>query len=157
MESVNVIPVYWSTNVNYASSITSFYCALAKNNSYFKILLQYATTISGSLQSLWYGQCGTAYTDNQPSTGTVTEAQVVARLKALFALGALPAPGPNNYYPVHFPPGVTVLDSSNTASCVTWCAYHNTDTYNGQYMMYGIIPDQVCGVCVVEGVCLTWL
>jgi len=123
--------------------MNAFYSAVVSNtnggNKYWAMLSQYHT--GSPAQTLNYGSLGTPYVDSNAATGTVTDAQVQARLTALFNAGKL-VPTANTYYPVHFPPGLTIKDSSNTASCTVWCAYHGTFTYNGNYVYYGILPDQ---------------
>src|SRR6185437_7929884 len=55
-----------------------------------------------------------------------------------------------NLYMVHFPPGVSITNSSGQHSCEVFCAYHGTYVYNGQDVYYGVIPDQggpCAGVC----------
>jgi hypothetical protein len=131
---VNVIPVYWNANVQYQSNLTSFYSYIVSSSIYTSLLPQYSSIGSGTV--------GTPFVGAQPSTGTFTDAQVQSYLNSLFAAGSIPAPNANNYYPVHFPAGVTIKDSSGASSCVTWCAYHGTYVRNGVNVNYGIIPDQ---------------
>lgn len=131
LKNVNVIPVYWNSSVAYQTNLNSFYSAVT-NSAYYDMLSQYG---------VGRGTRGTPFVDTK-STGTFTDAQVQAELNSLFSAGKLPAPNSNNYYPVHFPSGVTIKDSSGTASCTQWCAYHGTYVRNGVNVNYGIIPDQ---------------
>lgn len=131
LKNVNVIPVYWNSNVAYQSNLNAFYAAVT-NSGYYDMLAQYG---------IGRGTRGTPVVDTK-GTGTFTDAQVQAELNNLFAAGKLPLPNANNYYPVHFPSGVTVVDSSGSASCTQWCAYHGTYVRNGVNVNYGIIPDQ---------------
>lgn len=131
LKNVNVIPVYWNSSVAYQSNLNAFYAAVT-NSGYYDMLAQYG---------IGRGTRGTPFVDTK-STGTFTDAQVQAELNALFSAGKIPAPSANNYYPVHFPSGVTVKDSDGTASCTAWCAYHGTYVRNGVNVNYGIIPDQ---------------
>ncbi len=131
---VNVIPVYWNSSVAYQTNLNSFYSAIPGSSGiYTSLLSQYS--------GIGTGTRGTPYVDTK-TTGTYTDAQVQAELNRLFTAGVIPAPSANNYYPVHFPSGVTIKDSSGTSSCVTWCAYHGTYVRNGVNVNYGIIPDQ---------------
>jgi hypothetical protein len=131
---VNVIPVYWNSNVAYQSNLNSFYSAIPSGSTiYTSLLSQYS--------SIGTGTRGTPFVDTK-GTGTFTDAQVQAELNALFSAGKIPAPNGSNYYPVHFPSGVTIVDSSGDSSCTTWCAYHGTYVRNGVNVNYGIIPDQ---------------
>jgi hypothetical protein len=132
LKNVNVIPVYWNSSVAYQTNLNSFYLNVP-NSTYFDMLSQYS--------SIGRGTRGTPYVDTK-TTGTYSDAQVQAELNRLFTAGAIPAPNANNYYPVHFPSGVTVVDSGGSASCTQWCAYHGTYVRNGVNVNYGIIPDQ---------------
>lgn len=132
LKNVNVIPVYWNSSVAYQSNLNSFYAAIP-GSAHYTMLSQYS--------SIGKGTRGTPYVDTK-GTGTFTDAQVQAELNRLFTAGVIPQPSANNYYPVHFPSGVTVVDSSGSASCTQWCAYHGTYVRNGVNVNYGIIPDQ---------------
>jgi hypothetical protein len=81
------------------------------------------------------------------TTTTISDAQIQTELNALFSAGTLPAPGPNNYYPVHFPKNVKITASDGSQSCVTWCAYHGTYVRNGVNVYYGVIPDVSSSGC----------
>lgn len=135
LKSVNVIPVYWNSSVAYQANLNAFYSDFTSSSSsmYTSLLPQYSGIGSGTR--------GTPYVGHQTATST-TDASVHAYLTALFDAGTLPKPTANNYYPVHFPPGVTVTDDTGKKSCVTWCAYHGTYVYHGINVNYGIIPDQ---------------
>ncbi|MFL5345449.1 MAG: hypothetical protein ACJ8AT_11675 [Hyalangium sp.] len=131
---VNVIPVYWNSSVAYQSNLNSFYSAIPASSTIY-------TTLLGQYSGIGTGTRGTPYVDTK-TTGTYTDAQVQAELNRLFTAGVIPQPNGSNYYPVHFPSGVTVVDSSGSASCTQWCAYHGTYVRNGVNVNYGIIPDQ---------------
>jgi hypothetical protein len=132
LKNVKVYPVYWNTNVAYRTNLDGFYTGVT-NSTYFDMLGQYSGIGRGTRPS--------SYIDTK-STGTFTDAQVQAELTRLFNGNLLPKPDGNTYYPVHFPSGVTVVDSDGTASCTAWCAYHGTYKYNNVNVNYGIIPDQ---------------
>jgi hypothetical protein len=135
VHNVDVVPVYWNSKVEYQSNITAFYSAIV-TGAEMSFLSQYST----SSQTIGNGTHGTPYVDTQTAT-SVTDAQVQSHLTALFNAGKLPKPNSNNYYPVHFPAGVSISDGSGNTSCVQFCAYHGTGTYNGQDFYYGILPD----------------
>ena len=143
LQNVNVVPVYWNANVANQTSINSFYSAVT-SGQYMTFLSQYSTTTPA--QTIGNGTRGTPFVDNQTTTA-VTDAQVQARLNALFTAGSLPAPNNNNLYMVHFPAGVQVTDSGGSKSCVVFCAYHGTYVRNSQNVYYGIIPDLGSGGC----------
>jgi len=71
----------------------------------------------------------------------VTDAMVQVHLTWLFDNGLLPAPTNNSYYPVHFPPGVTITASDGSQSCVDFGGYHSSFQYAGQNVYYGVLPD----------------
>jgi hypothetical protein len=131
---VNVIPVYWNSSVAYQTNLNSFYSAIPGSSTIY-------TTLLGQYSGIGTGTRGTPYVDTK-GTGTFSDAAVQTELNRLFSAGLIPAPSANNYYPVHFPAGVTVVDSSGSASCTQWCAYHGTYVRNGVNVNYGIIPDQ---------------
>jgi hypothetical protein len=143
IQNVHVVPVYWNSKVALQSNLNAFYSAVT-TGQYMSFFSQYDT--SSPSQTIGNGSRGTPYVDSETATN-VTDAQVQARLNALFASGALPAPNNNNLYMVHFPAGVTVTDSGGNKSCVVFCAYHGTYVRNGQDVYYGIIPDLGSGGC----------
>jgi hypothetical protein len=138
LQKANVVPVYWTSAVNYQSNLNTFYAALT-STSFMAFFTQYNTT--SPAQTISAGTVAAPYVDNDTATN-VTDAMVQAELNRLFTAGSLPAPTANNLYMVHFPPGVTVTDSGGSKSCVVFCAYHGTYVRNGQNVYYGIIPDQ---------------
>jgi hypothetical protein len=99
----------------------------------FDMLSQYSAIGRGS------GVAG--FVDNRTTT-RVSDAAIHTELNRLFTAGSLPAPTANNYYPVHFPAGVTVTAPDGSQSCVVFCAYHGTYVRNGVNVNYGVIPDQ---------------
>lgn len=72
----------------------------------------------------------------------MSDAEIHTELNRLFAAGSLPLPSANNYYPVHFPSGVTITASDASKSCVTFCAYHGTYVRNRVNVYDGVIPDR---------------
>jgi hypothetical protein len=137
VQSVHVTPVFWNSKVEYQSNLAAFYDAIV-TGAEMTFLSAYST--SSPKQTIGSGSHGTAFVDTQTAT-SVTDAQVQSRLASLFTAGSLPKPTNNNYYPVHFPAGVSISDGSGNTSCVQFCAYHGTFTYNGQDVYYGILPD----------------
>ncbi len=134
---VNVIPVYWNSSVAFKTNLDAFYGAVVQSSIYTSLLPQYS--------SIGTGTKGTSFTGTQTAT-SVTDSAVQSYLVSLMNAGSIPLPNANNYYPVHFPPGVTIKDSSGKSSCVTWCAYHGTFQVSAGGTVlnvnYGIIPDQ---------------
>lgn len=131
IRNVNVIPIYWNSSVAYQSNLNGFYQGVP-NSAWQRSMTQYGCNA---------GTRGTPYVDNQTST-SLTDASVRSRLNTLFNAGVIPAPNSNNYYPIHFPAGVSITASDGSRSCVQFCAYHGTYVRNGVNVYYGIIPDQ---------------
>jgi len=146
LKNINVIPIYWNSSTNFQSNLNAFYSDFTGSTStmYNSLLTQYS--------SIGAGTSTTYYVDSAVG-GNLTDAQVQAELTRLFKAGAIPAPNANNYYPVHFPSGTTITDSSGNKSCVVFCAYHGTYVYNNVNVNYGIIPDIGSGGC--QGGCGT--
>ena len=132
LKKVNVIPVYWNSGVQYQSNLNAFYAAVP-NSPHYDMLSQYS--------GIGRGTRGTPYVDTA-TTANRTDAQVQAELNRLFTAGVIPPPNANNYYPVHFPAGMTITASDGSKSCVVFCAYHGTYVRNGVNVNYGVIPDQ---------------
>jgi hypothetical protein len=143
VQSVHVVPVYWSSKVALQSNLNAFYAAIS-SGAEMSFLSQYST--ASPKQTIGNGSRGTPFVDNQTTTN-VTDAEVQAALTAHFNSGALPKPTASSYYPVHFPSGVTVTDSGGNKSCVVFCAYHGTYVYDGVDVYYGIVPDLGSGGC----------
>ena len=149
--SVKVISVMWGGKVNpqIVSGIGGFYTA-ATNSTFFDIMAQYATDITGINghkgtnqqigRGTWLKQVVI-----KPFNGhtTLTDKAVQKELVAQIAAGNLPVPDANTLYMTYFPPGITIKLGSSQ-SCSSFGAYHegfNNATYGGVY--YGVMPD--CG------------
>ncbi|HEX7837409.1 MAG TPA: hypothetical protein VF469_08100 [Kofleriaceae bacterium] len=132
LKNVSVHPVFWNANTQFRTNINAFYNAVTKS-ALFDMLSQYSAIGRGS------GVAG--FVDNRTST-RVSDAAIHTELNRLFAAGSLPPPTANNYYPVHFPAGVSITAPDGSRSCVTFCAYHGTYVRNGVNVNYGVIPDQ---------------
>jgi len=158
IQNVVVYAVNWGPNVNATvkNNIGGFYSAVTAS-AYFDWLSEYNTvgaTVQGggtsSNQGIARGTFGGSYTIT-PSTNatTITDAQIQAELKAQLDAGHLPPPdlaadgSVNAIYMFDFPPGLTIKQASGSASCVVFCAYHGTITYNGKSVPYGIHPDMI--------------
>lgn len=141
IQNIRVLPVFWAASLNQAA-LTEFYFALVSpsGNLYFGLLAQYRTFVPP--QAIEYGSSGAPLVVAGSLPPNVTDSDIRSMLSGWFASGLLPAPTPNNnnYYPLHFPPGVTV-GSGTSLSCTAWCGYHSTFLYAGAYVYYGVIPD----------------
>ena len=129
--SVKVISVMWNSKVNpqIVSGIGGFYTA-ATNSTFFDIMAQYATDITGINghkgtnqqigRGTWLEQVVL-----KPFNGhtTLTDKAVQKELVAQIAAGNLPKPDANTLYMTYFPPGITIKLGSSQ-SCSSFGAYH---------------------------------
>ena len=132
LTQVSVHPVFWNANTQFQPNLNAFYNAVT-NSTLYDMLHQYSSIGRGS------GVAG--FVDNRTTT-SVSDAAIHTELNRLFTAGSLPLPTTNNYYPVHFPSGVTITASDGSKSCQVFCAYHGTYVRNGVNVNYGVIPDQ---------------
>jgi hypothetical protein len=149
--NVKVITVMWGTKVNpqIVAGIGGFYTA-ATNSTFFDIMAQYATTLTGI-----NGHKGTNQQINRGTFSeqvvitpfnkktTLTDKAIQKELVKQIAAGKLPVPDVNTLYMAYFPPGITIKLGS-AQSCSTFGAYHSAfsnATYGGVF--YGVMPD--CG------------
>ncbi len=132
LKNVSVHPVYWNSKTQFQSNLNAFYAAVPKS-TLFDMLSQYSSIGRGS------GVNGVVASHTSTK---VSDSAIHTALNSLFTAGKLPAPNANNYYPVHFPAGVTVTAPDGSKSCVVFCAYHGTYKRNGVDVNYGVVPDQ---------------
>jgi hypothetical protein len=128
---VSVHPVYWNASTQFQSNLNAFYKAIP-NSTYFDLLSSYG---------VFRGSGVNGVVDNR-STTTVSDAVVRTELNRLFSAAIIPLPNANNYYPVHFPAGMTITAPDGSRSCVAFCGYHGTYVRAGVNVNYGVIPDQ---------------
>jgi len=127
---VSVHPVWWRSTTRFQAAFNTFYPSIT-NSPLYAMLAQYG---------IGTGTAVNGFTDNDTAT-RISDASIHTELNRLFANGSLPAPGPNNYYPVHFPQGARITAPDGSRSCVQFCAYHGTYVRNGVNVYYGVIPD----------------
>jgi hypothetical protein len=132
LKNVNVYPVFWNSSTKLQPNINAFYPAVVGGSPLYAMLNQYSGIGSGTASA--------GYVDSN-ATKSVRDSAVQSRLNTLFSQNKLPAPSANNYYPVHFPSGMTITAPDGSRSCVVFCAYHGTYVRNGVNVNYGIIPD----------------
>lgn len=141
IKNINIIPVFWTDQAyqNMQSSMKAFYGALVTGN-YMNFFSEYNT--ASPAQTIGKGSVGNIYVDTAATTsGTVYDSDIQNELKRLFLISAISQPNGNNFYAVHFPASVTVDDGSGSKSCVVFCAYHSSFTYNGNLAYYSVMPD----------------
>jgi hypothetical protein len=138
---VRVTVLYWNSAVAFQSTLTSFYATIT-SSTYLDWLREYNTPT----QFIARGSLVNAVVDPSPPPGTnLLDTDVTNELVRLINAQTLAAPGPNDLYMVHMPPGYTVTHS-NRHSCPgtafdSYCGYHNRFVYNGTIAYYGIIGD----------------
>ena len=131
LKNISVHPVWWNSSTQFQSNLNAFYNAVTAS-PLWSMLTQYGIG-NGS---------GVAGITDTKTTTSVTDSAIHTELNNLFAAGRLPLPNSNNYYPVHFPSGVSITSPDGSKSCVVFCAYHGTYVRNGVNVNYGVIPDQ---------------
>jgi hypothetical protein len=132
LKNVSVHPVFWNSSTQFQSNTNAFYKGVTASRLY-DMLAQYSAIGRGT------GVNGIL--DNR-ATASVTDAALHTELNRLFTAGSLPLPNANNYYPIHFPAGMTITAPDGSRSCVQFCAYHGTYVRNGVNVNYGVMPDQ---------------
>ena len=151
ISTVKVVTVMWNSKVNSTvqSGIGGFFTA-ATNSTFFDIMAQYATDLTGI-----NGHAGTDQTISRgtwtgqvvlkPHNGatTLTDKQVQKELLYQINHKILPKPDANTLYMTYFPPGYTIT-LGNAQSCSAFGAYHEgfkNKKFPG--IFYGVMPD--CG------------
>ncbi len=138
LQNAAVYVIYWGgrSKISLASQIEGFYAA-ATTSEWYKVMSQYSTT--SPAQKLGYGSLIGSYSyANAPTTG-VNGTLIGSTLKSFIINGIVPPPTANSYYVFHFAPGITV-NALGSDSCVYWCAYHDTLSYSGMKIAYGVMP-----------------
>jgi hypothetical protein len=136
LANVHVAPLFWNSNVQFQGNLNPFYNDVP-NSPLYTMLAQYGVGHGN-------GQAG--FVDNR-RRANVSDATVQTEVLAQINAGHLPGPTANTYYPVHFPPNMTITAPDGSRSCVVFCAYHGTfQVQNGAGTIinvnYGVIPDQ---------------
>jgi hypothetical protein len=131
LKNISVHPVFWNSSTQFQSNLSAFYNGVT-GSLWWNILAQYGIGPGSGVPGVV----------DTKSTANVTDAAVQTELNRLFSAGSLPPPNANTYYPVHFPPGMTITAPDGSKSCVQFCAYHGTYVRGGVNVNYGVAPDQ---------------
>lgn len=135
LQHIQVAPLYWNASVQFQSNLNLLYSDLVVS-PWWHVLAQYG---------VGPGSGRTGSVDNRTAT-SVRDSAVQTELLNQINAGHVPPPNANTYYPVHFPPGVTITAPDGSQSCVVFCAYHSTFQVSGPggtvNVNYGVIPDQ---------------
>jgi hypothetical protein len=121
-------------NANYDQSTTDDY----------EIIQQYGSqaTIANTLPYLG------VTVDSQATRASISDAQIQAYLAGLFTQGVTASSA--TIYGLYFPSGMQVTMGSS-ASCSSFCGYHNHFTYNGLQIKYAVFPYLDCSGCTLSG------
>ncbi len=137
LKNVHNAPLYWNSGVQFQSNLNLFYNDVP-NSPLYTMLSQYSAIGHGN------GQSG--FVDSR-STANISDATVQTEVLNQINAGHLPPPTSNTYYPVHFPPNMSITGPDGSQSCVVFCAYHGTFQVQNSAgtvfnINYGVIPDQ---------------
>ena len=138
--NVKVVTVFWGASVPNQPDINAFFTAVT-NSPYFDWLAEYNTPS----QKIGRGTLLASYVDPVSGSSSLSDGQIAAELKKLIGAGKVPKNDGNTLYMVYFPPGVTI-SMGGDSSCSSFCAYHNSDSYGGQNLYYGVMP-HLGGAC----------
>jgi hypothetical protein len=149
VQHINVIQINWNTGVAFGGTGTgtfnSFY-NFAVSSTFMNPAFFSQYTAGG--QTISTGTVATPVNDTDTLTN-VADLNIQFEVLRLINTGAVPRPNANNYYVVHFPPGVSITSPDGSQSCVAFgfCAYHGTfqvrdASGNIIDVFYGVMPDQ---------------
>jgi len=141
LPNIHVSPIYWNPTVQFQGTLDPFYNDVPQSPLY-SMLTQYGVGFGNSRAGVVAGR----------STRNIRDSDI--RTEVLFEInqGTVPQPtDPNNYYPVHLAPNMSVTAPDGSQSCVVFCAYHGTfqaQDVNGTVfnVNYGVLPD-LSGAC----------
>lgn len=136
LHNTQVSVVSWNPAVQFSGSLPGFYSTI-NSSPYVTWLNEYSAGGAGNLVA--------AVVDpNPPASNPVQQFQIEQELTNLVSQGALPPPGANSLYMVHFPPGVQIL-AGGWFSCVDasdgFCGFHSSFSSPYGTMIYGVIAD----------------
>jgi hypothetical protein len=173
MSNVQVVLVYWNSNVNATAQaeLPAFYQGIT-NSAYYDSLSEYSTNVASvtqfgtnygeTNQSIGRGSFVGAYTI-VPSVcpASVTDScalfdtDLQLELQTQIANNVLPAAvydsngNPNTLYAIYFPPNIDLDDNTDGGICNYFCAYHSTSTLS-EPLIYSAIPDMFNWACAAD-------
>jgi hypothetical protein len=145
LSAVKVFTVFWGTGWQEAVNAT----LMNQLNQFFDYILtsQLMDQLGEySVPGKTIGQgsrIGTTVLTSPDVAAQVQDADVQRLLQASIDAGTLPAADANTLYFVYLPPGVQV-QMGGSASCTTFCGYH--DTFGNQ-IFYAVMPYPGCSGC----------
>ncbi|MBS2028832.1 MAG: MYXO-CTERM sorting domain-containing protein [Deltaproteobacteria bacterium] len=165
LQQARVVPVFWNSSVEaeLQTNLPQFYDDVTRT-PYWAGLQEYATFLSGGTQQGILTGSASAGVVISPAhcpasvttTCTVSDAQIQSELAAQITAGNLEAPvqdctgNTSTVYMINFPANVRITGPDGSGdSCAQFCAYHNTGTFNGAPLVYGVVADEYTGNCAV--------
>ena len=157
--NAKIVQVNWNGSIDptIRDGMGGFYTALTRSELFEWLDTDYATTGNanagshagqpGTNQDIGYGSFTGSFNLGQSAASPVADSAIQTALTTAFDHHTLPAPDANTIYMIQFPPGMIIIDPSVHQSCQTgsFCAYHYKTTYNGQPVLYGVLPDMSQG------------
>jgi hypothetical protein len=135
LQNIQVAPLFWNSNVQFQINLNWLYADVPLS-PLWDLLAQYG---------LGHGS-GRAGAVDTRAAANISDRTVQTEVLNQINAGRLPPPTANTYYPVHFPPGMSITAPDGSRSCVVFCAYHGTfQVQSGGTVFnvnYGVIPDQ---------------
>ena len=80
-------------------------------------------------------------------TGAIDDVKTIQAFLKQLVQNKIITPNSNSYYPIHFSPLVTGINTSFGMSCQKFCRYHSTLNVSNTIVVYGVMPDQSQGPC----------
>ena len=91
-----------------------------------------------------------SFVDTNATPSKISDTQIQSYLAGLFNSGKVAFVANTRIYGVYLPSG-TVSTQGRYRSCVNYCGYHNSFTYNGQNAIYAVYPYNSCSGCSLSG------
>ena len=149
LQHTKVFMVFYAPGYPYKEQLVSFYKAVLQS-SYIDMLQEYDTTNYKIRRGSYLG----LYEDTNTNPATVKQVNPETYLVGLLTAKKIPAPDADTLYMLYFPNKIDPTDPMGAASCISngqFCAYHNSVSFGGQSVYYGVIPDTVTGGGCVGG------
>jgi len=128
------------------TGIDNFLTNFSGSDPGMKVITQYGKT--GNAISATLGHVAD-FVDNQSAPRKISDSQLQSYLSGLFNAGRI-AVSTNTIYGLYLPQG-TQSTMGQYASCRNYCGYHSSYTYNGQTILYAVLPYNDCSGCSLSG------
>lgn len=145
LTAVEVVTVFWgaawqqSANSALMNQMNQFFDYILTSS-----LMDQISEYSVAGKTIGHGtRTGTTVITSPSPGGTVQDSDIQNLIQQEISAGTLPAPNANTLYFVFLPNGVTV-DQGGSASCQSFCGYH--DSF-GNNIYYAVMPYPGCSGC----------